>query len=59
MAAKCTDSDIVGSEEELSVEVRLLDVIHVGDDDVLQTNHRPVLEQLTAQRSGSHLSSNH
>ena len=52
--------DVPGSEEELSVEVGLLNDVHVGDGHLTlgptaQTDHCPVLEHLTTNSTGSNL----
>ena len=54
-----TDRDIVGSEEELSVEVGLLDGVHICHNDLTlttcQSNHGKVFQQLTANGTCSDL----
>ena len=57
-----TDSnlDIPRPEEELPVEIRLFNDIHVSDDDVsiwadTDTHHSPVLQHLTANSTGPDL----
>lgn len=51
-------AQILGSEQELSVQVALLDRVEIGDVDVslrsaCQTHHRPVLEHLAPDRTRS------
>lgn len=54
-----TDCDIRWSEEELSVEVWLLNGVHVCHDDLAlsscQSNHGKVFQQLTANCPCPHL----
>lgn len=54
-----TDRNVVGSEEELSVEVGLLYGVHVCHNDLpfptCQPNHGKVFQQLTANSTGSDL----
>ena len=54
-----TDRDITRPEEELSVEVGLLNGVHVGHDDLAtftgQPHHGKVLHQLAANGTCSHL----
>ena len=46
-------ADVCLPEQELSVEVRNVDRVHVDDVDVLESRERKVLEDLTAQAAGS------
>ena len=55
-----TYGDVPRSEEELSVEVRLFDRVHVSDGDQSSrpgrdSHQRPVLQHLAADGAGSHL----
>ena len=55
-----THRDIPGSEEELSVEIGLLDMVHVGHNDLAlwtrrHAHHCPVLEHLTPNCSSTNL----
>ena len=54
-----TDRNVGGSEEELSVEVGLLNGVHVSHNDLAlpgcQSNHGKVFQQLTANGTGSNL----
>ena len=57
-----TDRDVARPEEELSVEVGLLDGVHVRHDDLApftgQAHHGKVLHQLAADGARSHLTVN-
>ena len=62
-AKPCTNLYIPRPEEELSVEVGLLNDVHVGDGDLAlgargQPQHREALEEFTANSTGTHLSHN-